>query len=230
VGPTRTLCRYAVDTKFDDLPSEVVEKAKICILNILGVEFGGYKTRIGQLHVQLAKDFGGGIPEATIVGDGTKVSVPLAAYANGNLGFALDYEDMIRYILHAGYISVAASLAVGEKVKASGKDFITAIVLAYEVTSRIAMSMQPTPEHGSKVWGEQYTPFAAVVPAGKLLGLDEEQMDHCAVRVQVLRHRRRNETHAGSEAGMGLDVHGGRGSGSLRQGRFRRRARHSRRG
>jgi len=177
MGPTRTLCHYAVNTKYEDLPSDVIEKAKLCILNILGVEFGGYKTRIGQLHINMAKNIGGGRPEATIVGDGTKVSVPLAAYANGNLGFALDYEDMIRYILHAGYISVAAGLAVGEKVKASGKDFLTAIVLAYEVTSRIAMSMQPTPERGSHVWGEQYTPFAAVVPAGRLLALDEQQMD-----------------------------------------------------
>jgi 2-methylcitrate dehydratase PrpD len=112
MGATRTLCRYAVNTRYEDLPSDVIEKAKLCILNILGVEFGGYKTRIGRLHVNMAKNIGGGRPEATIVGDGTKVSVPLAAYANGNLGFALDYEDMIRYILHAGYISAAAGLAV----------------------------------------------------------------------------------------------------------------------
>lgn len=177
MGVTRTLARYAVNTKYEDLPKEVVEQVKVCTLNILGVAFGGYKTRIGQLHVKMAKDFGGGRPQATIIGDGTKVSCPLAAYANGSLAFALDYEDMIHYIIHPGYISVSASLAIGEKVKSSGKDFITAIALAYEVAGRIGLSMQPTPERGSKVWGEQYTPFAAVVPAGKLLGLDEEQMD-----------------------------------------------------
>ncbi len=177
MGVTRTLSRYAAETTFDDLPKEVIEQAKVCILNILAVMLGGYKTRIGGLHIQMAKDIGGGNPQATIIGDGTKVSVPLAAYANGSLGFALDYEDMIRYILHAGYISVGAGLAIGEQVKASGKDFLTAIVMAYEVAGRIGIAMQPTSERGSKVWGEQYTPFAGVVPAGKLLGFDEDTMD-----------------------------------------------------
>jgi 2-methylcitrate dehydratase PrpD len=177
MGVTRTLARYAVETKYEDLPKEVVEQAKVATLNILAVALGGYKTRIGQLHITMAKEIGGGNPQATIIGDGSKVSCPLAAYANGNLAFALDYEDMIRYILHPGYVSVSAGLAVGEKVKATGKDFLTAIVLAYEVAGRIGISMQPTPERGSKVWGEQYTPFGAAVPAGKLLGLDEDQMD-----------------------------------------------------
>jgi 2-methylcitrate dehydratase PrpD len=177
MGATRTLCRYAAETTFDDLPKEVIDQAKVCILNILAVMLGGYKTRIGELHVKMAKDIGGGNPQATIIGDGTKVSAPLAAYANGSLGFALDYEDMIRYILHAGYISVGAGLAIGEQLKSSGKDFLAAIVMAYEVAGRIGISMQPSLERGSKVWGEQYTPFAGVVPAGKLLGLDEDQMD-----------------------------------------------------
>jgi 2-methylcitrate dehydratase PrpD len=177
MGVTKQLAEYAAKTQYSDLPSEVVEQAKLCILNILGVSLAGYKTRIGGLHVKMAKEIGGGINEATIFGDGTKVSAPIAAYANGNLGFALDYEDMIHYIMHPGYISVASGFAIGEKMKSSGKDFMTAIVMAYEVSSRIGLSMQPTPEHGSKVWGEQYTPFASVVPAGKLLQLDAEQMD-----------------------------------------------------
>jgi 2-methylcitrate dehydratase PrpD len=177
IGVTRTVARYVAKTKYKDLPKEVIEQAKVCTLNILGVALGGYKTKIGRLHMKMAKDFGGGRPESTIIGDGSKVSCPLAAYANGNLAFALDYEDIIRYIFHPGYISVSSAIAVGEKVKASGKDFITAIVLAYEVGGRIGISMQPTQERGSKVWGEQYTPFGAVVPAGKLLGLNEDQMD-----------------------------------------------------
>jgi len=177
MGVTRTLARYAAETTYEDLPREVVEQTKVCILNILGVAFGGFKTRIGQLHIKMAKDFGGGKPQATIIGDGSKVSAPLAAYANGNLSFALDYEDMIHYILHPGYISVSSGLAIGEHLKSSGKDFITAIALAYEVAGRIGLAMQPTLERGSQVWGEQYTPFAGVVPAGKLLGLNEDQMD-----------------------------------------------------
>ena len=177
MGVTKRLAEYAAMTEYSDLPSGVVEQAKLCILNILGVSLAGYKTRIGGLHIKMAKEIGGGVNDATIFGDGAKVSAPLAAYANGNLGFALDYEDMIHYILHPGYISVASGLAIGEKMKSNGKDFMTAIVMAYEVASRIGLSMQPTPERGSQVWGEQYTPFASVVPAGKLLQLDAEKME-----------------------------------------------------
>jgi len=177
LGVTRTLVNYAVKTKYDDLPKEVVEKVKLATLNILGAAFGGYKTKLANLHLKLAKDVGGGRPESTIIGDGSKVACPLAAYANGNLAFILDYEDMLYYILHPGHTTVSSALAVGEKVKASGKDFITAIALGYEVAGRIAISMQPSPERGSKVWGEQYHPFASVVPAGKLLNLNEDQME-----------------------------------------------------
>jgi 2-methylcitrate dehydratase PrpD len=177
MGPTRMLANYACAAKYDDLPQEVVAHAKIAILNILAVALGGYKTRIGKLHLELAKETGGGIPESTLIGDGEKVSCPFAAYANGNLAFALDYEDVVLYTLHAGPVVIPAALAVGEKVNASGKDFILATVLGYEIGTRIGLSMQPSPERGAKVWGQQYTPFAPCVSAGKLLGLTSNEMD-----------------------------------------------------
>ena len=177
MGVTRDLVHYAAKTTFDDLPPQVLDQAKTALLNILAVALGGYQTRIGSLHSNLAKTSAGGIDESTIIGDGSKISCPFAAYTNGNLAFALDYEDVVLYTLHAGPIVVPAALAVGEKVKASGKDVLTAVVLGYEVGTRIGLSMQPSAERGSKVWGQQYTPFAACVSAAKLMNLDEDGMD-----------------------------------------------------
>ncbi len=177
MGVTRDLVHYAANTTFDHLPPEVIEQAKTALLNILAVALGGYHTHIGRLHIDLAKSSAGGIAESTIIGDGSKISCPFAAYANGNLAFALDYEDVVRYTLHAGPIVVPAALAVAEKVKASGKDILTAVVLGYEVGTRIGLSMQPSAERGSKVWGQQYTPFSACVCAAKLMGLDEDEID-----------------------------------------------------
>jgi len=174
---TRQLVEFAVDTGFEDLPSSVVDVVKLGNLNIIGTCLGGYQTRNGQLHVDIAREFGVAPRQATIIGDGTKVSIPFAAYANGNLGFALDYEDMLYYILHPGYITVAAALAVGEDLHVSGRDYLAAIALGYEVTGRIGVSMQPSAERGTQVWGEQYHPFASAVTAGKLLGLDCEEMN-----------------------------------------------------
>lgn len=177
MGVTTELARFAVETTFDDLPDDVVEIVRLSNLNILGCCLGGWQTRIGKLHVELAKDFGGGNAQATIVGDGAKVSVPFAAYANANLGFALDYEDMVHGVVHPGYATVAAALAVGEQLHAGGRDYLAAIALGYEVSSRIGVCVQPTTERGMQVWGEQYHPFASTVTAGKLLGLDADEME-----------------------------------------------------
>jgi 2-methylcitrate dehydratase PrpD len=174
---TKELVEFAVDTQFDDLPASVIDVVKLGNLNIIGTCLGGYQTRIGKLHVDIAKEFGVAPEQSTLIGDGSKVSIPFAAYANGNLGFALDYEDMIYYILHPGYITIAAALAVGENLKVSGKDYIAAIALGYEVAGRIGVSIQPSAARGTQVWGEQYHPFAAAVTAGKLLGLNYDEMN-----------------------------------------------------
>ena len=177
MGVTRDLVRFVTATTYDDLSPEAVAAAKGAILNILGNCVAGNRTRIGKLHVDLAKDMGGGRLQATIIGDGARVSVPLAAYANGNLAFALDYEDTLQYVTHPGFITVSSGLAVGEEIGASGRDLILAVALGYEIVARIGLPMQPTPERGKLVFGEQYHPFAGTVTAGKLLGLDEEQLD-----------------------------------------------------
>jgi 2-methylcitrate dehydratase PrpD len=174
---TRRLAGFVASTGFDDLPVEVVDAARLACLNIVGTCLGGFQTRIGKLHVELAKELGGGQERATIMGDGARVSVPAAAYANANLGFALDYEDMLHYVLHPGHATIAAGLAVAEDLRASGRDLLAAIVLGYEVGDRIAVAIQPTAERGAQVWGEGYHSLPAVVTAGKLLGLDEEELD-----------------------------------------------------
>lgn len=177
MGTTRDLTDFVARTSYDDLPPATVEATKLAVMNIIGCMLAGYQTRIGKLHTEMAKDMGGGREQSTIIGDGTKVSAPLAAYANGNFGFALDYEDTVLYIAHPGYITTSSGLAIGETLNASGKDLILSIALGFEVVARIGAAMQPTPERGAQVWGEQYHPFASAVTAGKLYGLDSETLD-----------------------------------------------------
>jgi 2-methylcitrate dehydratase PrpD len=174
---TRRLATFASDLDFQQLPADVVAIAKVALLNIVAAAIGGAQTRIGRIHTTLAKQLGGGRRESSIVGDGERVSVPAAAYANGSLAFALDYEDVCEYVIHAGPIVVPAVLAVGEARRVSGKAALTALVAGYEVGTRIGQSMQPSPERGAQVWGQQYTPFAACAAAGNLLGLTAVEMD-----------------------------------------------------
>lgn len=177
MGVTRDLVRFVANAKYEDLSPQAIDATKAAVLNILGNCVAGNCTRIGKLHIEQAKDMGGGRPHATIVGDGTRVSMPAAAYANGNTAFALDYEDTLRYITHPGFITCASGLAVGEHIGAHGRELILAIALGYEIVGRLGPAMQPTPARGKLVWGEQYHPFAGAVTAGKLLGLTEDQLD-----------------------------------------------------
>lgn len=177
MGTTRDLVRFVARAKYEDLSTEAVAATKAAVLNILGNCVAGNCTRIGRMHIELAKDIGGSRAQASIIGEGSRVSMPAAAYANGNTAFALDYEDTLQYITHPGFITCASGLAVGEHLCASGRDLILAIALGYEIVGRLGPAMQPTPERGKQVWGEQYHPFAGTVTAGKLLGLSEDQLD-----------------------------------------------------
>lgn len=174
---TKALAEYAASGKFEDLPEEVVDHSKTCILNILGPALAGVDTQIGRMHLNLARQTGGGLPEATLLGDGSKVSAAMATYANASLAFALDYEDVVCYCIHAGPVTIPAALAIGELVDANGRDLIMAIERGYEIGTRIGLSMQPSAERGSKVWGQQYTPFAPCIAASRLLGLDERETE-----------------------------------------------------
>lgn len=177
MSATRTLAEFVASNRYEDLPEAAVEAAKTSILNIIAAAVAGARTRIGELHTQMALATGGGIDEASIIGSKGKASAPLAAYANSNLAFALDYEDVVAYAIHAGPIVVPAALALGERENVSGRDFLRSVVLGYEIGTRIGLSMQPSAERGAQVWGQQYTPFASCAAAAALLGLGAEQVD-----------------------------------------------------
>ncbi len=174
---TRKLSEFVENNEYSNLNNKTINATKTAILNIVGCMIAGYQTRIGKLHTEIAKDMGGGRDQSTIIGDGSKVSVPLAAYVNGNFGFALDYEDTVLYIAHPGYITTSSGFAMGEYLGSSGKDIITSVNLGFEIVSRIGAAMQPSPERGSIVWGEQYHPFASAVTVGKLLKLDADAIN-----------------------------------------------------
>ena len=174
---TRSLAAFTSETAYDSIPPGVVETLKLATLNILACCLGGLQTRIGQLHVEMAKELGGGAEQATILGDGTRISLPFSVYANSNLAFALDYEDMLFAVAHPGFAAIPSGLALGEGRTLSGREFIAGIAVGYEVTSRIAMTMQPSQARARRVWGQQFHPFASACTAANLLRLDPEESE-----------------------------------------------------
>jgi 2-methylcitrate dehydratase PrpD len=176
---TRTLANYAANLKFEDLPREVVEQAKLLTLHVIGVAIAGSQLKQGKDAIALAKKMGGDKRESTILSDGTKVSSVQAAFANGTLADVLDWEDC-SWTGHPSAGAIPAALAVGEDIEASGREYITSVVAGYEVYQRIAMAIQPTRQYYQKHgWGlTTWQIYAAAIPAARLMKLDENKMAH----------------------------------------------------
>ena len=181
MSTTRTLAGYLARLNYEDLPAEVAEIGKLAILDALGNSIGGYPLALSQTFLDLSKDMGGGRGEATLIGDGTKVSAPWAAFGNGALSTMLDYCDFVhsesgRCPAWLAALAVPAALAAGETRGISGKELIASVVAGYEGSARIVHSMDMTEDASQKILGETVSIFAAAGAAGRALGLDEDGM------------------------------------------------------
>ena len=137
---SRILAEFVAGLKYQDIPSEVVNKVKDHILDTMGCLLAGSTTDWMKQVNNVAKRLGGN-PEATLIGDGTRVGVANAAMANGTLGRALDLDDThFRPWEHVSAYVVPTAFAVGEWLGKSGKDVITAAVAGYEVACRVGLA------------------------------------------------------------------------------------------
>ncbi len=181
MSTTRTLAGYLSRLNYDDLPAEVVNTGKLAILDTLGNSIGGYPLELSKTFLSLSKGMGGGREQATLIGDGAKVSAPWAAFGNGALSTMLDYCDYVhsesgRCPAWLAALAVPAALAAGETRGISGKELIASVVAGYEGSARIVHSMDMTAEASLIVIGETVSIFAAAAAAGRALALDEDGM------------------------------------------------------
>jgi 2-methylcitrate dehydratase PrpD len=173
---TQRLADYVVSLTYDAIPRDIQEATKRYILDAIGNAFSGLATNHGQVAIQYAKEFGL-TQEATLIGGNGQSSSMNAAFANTVLGRAHTFDDTHeRGIIHPGVPITMASLAVGEGVQATGKAMIVAVNAGYDVALRVAEAVCPWHyEEGFNTTGTCNT-FGTTAAAGKLLGLNSEQM------------------------------------------------------
>jgi len=171
------LAELVVATSYDDLPPEVVAAAKNRLGDTIGGALSAHHFRLAnsQPLIDVARESGGNA-EATVIGEGKQFTGLWAALINGCQAFSF-LVDNDRYSgSHPGAVVPPASMAVGEWEDAGGKQLITAVVLGYEVHCRIGRVIYPADSdrgfHATSVVG----PFGAAAAAGKIMGLDEQQM------------------------------------------------------
>src|SRR5688500_17945587 len=132
---SRQLAQWIVGLRYDDLPAEVVDRAKGLTLQALASVLIGSQTSGGRNAIKLFEDEIGVAKGATIRVDGRKVTRGGAAFANSEMCYSGGKWDTFRMLTHPGTSIIPAALVAAES-GGSGKDFITAIVAAYEVMER----------------------------------------------------------------------------------------------
>jgi 2-methylcitrate dehydratase PrpD len=132
------LSEYIVGIRYEDLPGEVVQRAKTSTLDAIGCMIMGSRIPLGPIIIQTVRDLGG-VPESTVVTGGFKTSCVNATLANGTLVHAdeLDEVGTVGVSGHPAAVALAPSLALAEREGATGKAYITAVVLGYDVHNRV---------------------------------------------------------------------------------------------
>ncbi|MFO8166031.1 MAG: MmgE/PrpD family protein [Thermodesulfobacteriota bacterium] len=138
------LVTHVSETKYDNLPKEVVEETKKFILDTIGVGLAGVNEPGCREVVDLVKNWSSNSAGSTIIYYRDRVSPPEAAFANSVLMHALDFDDTLdSSAMHAHVSSIPAALALAEsKGTIHGKEFITAVTLGVDVTCRIGSAIQ----------------------------------------------------------------------------------------
>jgi 2-methylcitrate dehydratase PrpD len=178
MAETRELTRFILDTNFEQLPKEVVERAKICVLDYLAsASCGSTKDWSGKI-CNYVKQIGCK-RESAVIASRLRTSPQYAALANGTMGHGFELDDFhTMSFVHPGAVVIPAALAVAEKEKASGSEFLTAVILGYEVMVRLGLAVGIAHSvrgfHATGTTG----PFGAAVAAGKIMNLDQDHMLH----------------------------------------------------
>jgi len=174
---TAALIKFILKINYEDIPEIVLERAKLMVLDNIGVQLAGSSFKIGKI-IKEYLEYLGGNKQATVIGLQRKAPCAIAAWANGVLAHALDIDDGDRRGVHShpSCKSLPAALAVGEYIGVSGKDLLTAFILSTEIQIKVGMLVQPSHFkrgfHGTGTFGV----FGAATAAGKLLKLEEKEL------------------------------------------------------
>jgi 2-methylcitrate dehydratase len=176
------LAAYADRLRYEDIDAATVERVKTHLIDTIGCGIGAFdEGPVGICrNVALAVD-----GNATVIGTNRRTTPELASFANGAAFRYLDFNDTYvgEFAVHPSD-HIAACLAVAETERASARDLIVAIVLAYEVNCRLVDAL----DIATRGWDPPVVSLPAVaLAAGKLMQLKPAQLTQ-AVNIAVNDH------------------------------------------
>ena len=178
---SREFAGFVANLQYEDLPPEVVDRAKGVTLQALSSALLARDMPASRQALALMQEEeAGGGGAATVLCHGAKLTKAGAAFVNAEMIFAGGKWDTFRMLTHPGIAILPAALVAAEITGASGKEFLTAVAAGYEVMERMAAEFIPTVMSRGFHAGPVFGIFGAAVAAAKLQRLDADQI-HSAI-------------------------------------------------
>ena len=177
-GITNALVDYAQNLKYEDIPPEVLERTKHMLLDFLGVAYGGLRTgeSSGPVIDGVLDLASGAAGESAVLGRPERLPAHYAALLNATFAHSMDFDDTHRdAVIHIGTPLFATLLALADEHEVSGRDFLTAAVIGYDVTGKVGKA------HGGSMHARGFHPtattgiFGCSAAGARLLGYSARQ-------------------------------------------------------
>jgi 2-methylcitrate dehydratase PrpD len=169
-GITAAMAAHVGGLGYDDLPPQVVQKAKDVVLDSLGGQIACSQLPHGRMAIEYARSQTGA-PHATVVGTGFKTGIEHAALVNGILA----HGDEIDEPRHRAAVLLPAVLAAAEREHTDGKTLIVSLVAGYDVATRLARAGLDLDGLAPRNFQEGSVPgsVASAAAVARLIGLDQ---------------------------------------------------------
>ena len=164
---------FVAETRYDDLPDEVVEQAKLHLLDTIGCGLLGWQINVYRPFLELIKDLDMK-KESSVFGEQWKGTCLNASLINAVMINSTDYEGTHRAsVSHPAAIIIPAALAMGERERADGKAVIEALAVGYECFGRVATSLNPSHMRRGFHTTATAAPLGTAAVASKILKFKE---------------------------------------------------------
>ncbi|HSR11326.1 MAG TPA: MmgE/PrpD family protein [Thermodesulfobacteriota bacterium] len=173
---TQSLARYVAGTRYENLSPELILEAKRRTADVLAIGLSGSTTSSGKGMRAFAREVSPA-GRATVWGTSEKVSAEIAALANATMAYHLELDDVHRTShTHPAISVIPAALALCEEKDLSPRDFLTAVVVGYDVVTRVGVAVSPS-IYVDRVFLAPGTlaPLGAAAAVASLQRLDEKQ-------------------------------------------------------
>ncbi|MSQ62400.1 MAG: MmgE/PrpD family protein [Betaproteobacteria bacterium] len=175
---SNVLAQFATGLRYEDIPAAVIERAKLHVLDCIGIGLASSGFDFGQRTINALVGLAGDGPYPVL---GTPLGLPLrdALLANGTLIHGLDFDDTHSGgVIHASASAVPVMLGIGQREHASGREALAAYLVGVEASSRIGQAAK----NGFHLRGFHPTglvgAFGATLAAGRLSGMNPAQLAH----------------------------------------------------